>query len=362
MRRRKQKRDDSNQTERVTGQEKPKYKKLMEPTDEENGDLLASGDGGEAKDNKLLQKLSAISTNIRDFPNDIHSAISDLKVDLKKDFKDELATLRHELTQKLADVGTRLQGHDLAITEAEERISDMETSGAATKEALLSLLKEHHRLQEKVTDLESRSRRNNIRVYGVSEGSEGDSMIKFMENLLTTELALPDGMSLQIQRAHRALTQKPGPDATPRSIVINFQQYDVKETVLKLAWKKKIHLNNKPIFFDHDYAYEVMEKRRAYGGIKKVLKEKGIRFQTPFTRIRIHWSTGPRTYEDAHQAAQELRARGMEVSAARVDPAPNLEERIQKAFPWQRVASGGKQMQTRVKEKLQEFRRPPTQL
>ncbi len=87
-------------------------------------------------------------------------------------------------------------------------------------------------------------------------------MKKFMEHLLTTEPALPDGMSLQIQRAHKALTLKPGPDATPRSIVINFQQHDVKETVLKLVWKKKIHLNNKPIFFDHDYAYEVINAER----------------------------------------------------------------------------------------------------
>lgn len=349
-----QKRDDTNRRGRVTEQLKPN-KKQMEPTDEENG-ALASRDGGESND-RLLRELSTISNDIRDFKNDIHSAISDLKGDLKKDFKDELATLRHELNQKLTEVGTRLQCHDQAITEAEERISDVETSGAATKEALLSLLKEQRRLQTKVTDLESRSRRNNIRVYGVPEDSEGDSMIKFMENLLTTELALPDGMSLQIQRAHRALTQKPGPDATPRSIVINFQQYDVKETVLKLAWKKRIHLNNKPIFFDHDYAYEVMGKRRAYGGIKKALKEKGIRFQTPFTRIRIHWSTGPRTYEDAQQAARELRARGMEVPDVREDPASNLEERILKAFPWQRAADGGRQMETRVKEKLQEFRR-----
>lgn len=328
----------------------------MEPTDEENGDLLASKDGGESTD-KLFRELSTISNNIRDFKNDVHLAISELKGDLKKDFKDELATLRHELNEKLTEVGTRLQGHDQAITDAEERISAMETSGAATKDALLSLLKEQCRLQEKVTDLESRSRRNNIRVYGVPEGSEGDSMIKFMENLLTAELTLPDGMSLQIQRAHRALTQKPGPDATPRSIVINFQQHVVKETVLKLAWKKKMHLNNKPFFFDHDYAHEVMEKRRAYGGIKKVLKEKDIRFQTPFTRIRIHWSTGPRTYEDAHQATRELRARGMEVPALREDSSSNLEERIRKAFPWQQAADGGKQMETRVKEKLQEFRR-----
>ncbi|KAM9358436.1 uncharacterized protein ABDE67_003935 [Symphorus nematophorus] len=275
-----------------------------------------------------------------------------LSVDLRKDFKDELTSLRHELNQKLTQIETMLQDHGQAITEAEERISDMETSSAVTKETLLSLLKEQRRLREKVTDLESRSRRNNIRVYGVPEDSEGDSMIKFIENLMTTELGLPDGMSLQIQRAHRALTQKPGPDTTPRSIVINFQQFDVKETVLKLAWKKKIHLNNKQIFFDHDYAYEVMVKRRAYGGIKKALKEKGIRFQTPLTRIRIRWSTGPRTYEDAPQAARELRARGIQVDAVREDPGPDLEKSILKAFPWQQAANGGKQMEMRGVLKL----------
>lgn len=80
------------------------------------------------------------------------------------------------------------------------------------------------------------------------EDAEGDSMIKFVENLLTTELPLPEGMSLKIQRAHRALAQKPGPDATPRSIVINFLQFDVKETVLKQAWKKKVLINDKQVF------------------------------------------------------------------------------------------------------------------
>lgn len=47
-------------------------------------------------------------------------------------------------------------------------------------------------------------------------------------------------------------------------------------------------MNNKKIF-------SVLEKHKAYGGIKKALKEKGIRFQTPFMRIQIHWSTSPWT-------------------------------------------------------------------
>lgn len=52
-------------------------------------------------------------------------------------------------------------------------------------------------------------------------------------------------------------------------IVINFLQRGIKESVLELAWKRKIPLNNKLIFFDHHYTNEGMEKCRVHGGIKK---------------------------------------------------------------------------------------------
>lgn len=41
-----------------------------------------------------------------------------------------------------------------------------------------------------------------------------------------------------------------------------------------MAWKKKIQVGNKQIFFDHDYPAEVVQKWRSYIDIKKVLKEK----------------------------------------------------------------------------------------
>lgn len=333
-------------------------KDQMETSDGENGAMLTSKESREPGD-ELLREIYSISKDLRDFKSDIHTAISELKGDLRKDLKDEMTTLKHELNHKLAEMGTTVQAQGRAIAEVEERISEVEASSSVTKDTLLCLLKEQRKLRQKVTDLESRSRRNNIRMYGVPEDAEGDSMIKFVENLLTTELSLPEGMSLQIQRAHRALAQKPGPDATPRSIVINFLQFDVKETVLKLAWKKKVLINNKQVFFDHDYAYEVMEKRRAYGGIKKALKEQGIRFQSPFTRIRIHWSTGPRTYEDAQAAALELKARGIPVNIAREESGPSMEERVLEAFSWQQTDAGGTagRMEARVRDKLQEFRR-----
>lgn len=76
----------------------------------------------------MFRELSTISDDIHDFINDVCSAISKLKIDLKKEFKDELAKLIHELNKKLTTVRTRLQGHDQVITDAEGRISDVETS------------------------------------------------------------------------------------------------------------------------------------------------------------------------------------------------------------------------------------------
>lgn len=74
-----------------------------------------------------------------------------------------------------------------------------------SKETLLCLFKERQ------TSGKS-DRINNICVYGVPEETEGNLMVKFKEQLLTSELPLLDvfdDISLQIQHAHRPLAQKP---------------------------------------------------------------------------------------------------------------------------------------------------------
>ncbi len=87
-----------------------------------------------------------------------------------------------------------------------------------------------------MNDLESRARRNNLQIHGVPEGAEGRSVKELVVKLLRTELKLDDDVDLQIQRAHRALTPKPGPNTLPRSIIINFQQYSHKEMIIQKAW------------------------------------------------------------------------------------------------------------------------------
>lgn len=263
----------------------------------------------------------------------------------------------NNVNQKLTATANELATHANRLDGAEQRVADVEDWNMEVKDALLQALKLQRILQDRLTDQEGRNRRSNVRIFGLKEGVEGSSALQFIEQLLKTELSLPAETDLQIQRAHRALTQKPNSDKPPRSLVVNFLQYTTKEKILKEAWKKKIQYQNQPLFFDHDYATEIVQKRKEYVGIKRALKEKGIRFQTPLAKIRIHWENGPRTYDSAQEAAEELNRRGLQVEtpgkgAGRI----GMEERLHRALPWQR-SRHSEDTAERAKLRLQEFQR-----
>lgn len=94
--------------------------------------------------------------------------------------------------------------------------------------------------------------------------------------------------------------------------MVNLLQFETKEMVLQEVWQKKgIQVGDKKIQVDHYYPTKIVQKRKTYLNIKKTLKEKGIRFQTPFTKIRIHWNNGVENYENVWDAAQDMKARGL---------------------------------------------------
>ncbi|KAK7901358.1 hypothetical protein WMY93_018127 [Mugilogobius chulae] len=135
--------------------------------------------------------------------------------------------------------------------------------------------------------------------------------------------------------------------------------HTTKEKVLQAAWKKPMYVQNKRVFFDHDYATEVQQKRKDYAPIKKVLKENQIRFQTPLTKMRIHFDTGAVTFSDPSAAAAELEKRGFSVGPVRVrKSAEHNAETLAKLLPWRTAGTRriGTDYQESIREKLQGFR------
>lgn len=300
--------------------------------------------------NALLEGLAALANELKDFKQDVRRDLGDFKDDVKKTLKDDLTEFKDEVLREL-------QSQNASLAEAQTRIADLESACLEMKETLLAVVKENTGMRDKVVDLESRSRRNNIRIYGVPEGKEGASVTEFVNELFKSHLTLPDGVELQIQRAHRALIPKPAATSTPRSIIVNFLQFHIKELILRKSWQQKIEMDGKRLYFDNDYATDIMERRKAYGPIKAALKEKGIRYQTPYTKMRVYWDSGLQIYGTADEAAQDLNRRGVKVTVrAKTDTAAAAEERLNAAMPWKRTNASDRAAH-RARERLTEFRR-----
>ena len=330
-------------------------KVAMESDDEAN----ASSPSPAGLDPSDASLLASIHTEIKAMRSDVKSELHSFRSTLREDVKKELTELREELNQALGDIRGDLKSTATRVEEAEQHVAELEERNLDLEDSLRQMQQKQETLQTKMTDLEARSRRNNVRIYGIPEGEEENNMMDFVAKLLKSELATPSELDLKIQRCHRALAPRPPREAPPRSIIINFHKYKTKELILSSAWKKKeVFYKGTRVYFDHDFPTEVVKKRREYAGIRRVLKEKGVRFQTPPpAKLKVFLDGGPRIYNDAREAADDLQKRGFPIDQNEPGPAP--EPRI---TAWERVRDKHRQRASHpelIREKLSAFRHNP---
>lgn len=276
----------------------------------------------------------------------------------------ELRSFRRDNREQLEDIKGEIVKTNTRLDEAEERIVNAEVRIQNTEDILAEMLKLQARLEAKITDQESRSRRENIRIYGLPEGAENESpsMSAFVEQLFRENLAIPDETSLQIERAHRSPGPLPPEETQPRSVLVRFLSYKMKETILRLAWQKKgFTWHGKRINLDNDYAPRILQKRREYGEVRRVLKDRQIPFQTLYpARLRVKFDDKTQVYDTVEEATQDLSNRGFTVDI--IKPPETMMEQLRR-LTWERSSrrTGGRARhatrEANFKEKLQAYRR-----
>ena len=310
-------------------------------TDEntENGSPTQRQDGGPSGNPQQIAdvSLAKVLEEIRDFRKDIKQHLNEIKGELAN------------VNQKVAEAETRIEM-------TEDRVQNME-------QVLAKMIKVMNQQENKLLDHEGRSRRDNIRIYNVPEGVEGASMLDFVEKLLRDTLELPPTTELHIERAHRSLAPKPPgePGDKPRSIIIKFLRYKMKEEILRKAWgKKQVFLNERLIYFDQDYPPAILQKRKEYTEAKRVLKQNKIRFQTPFpAKLRVFYEDETRLYRTAEEASADMKDRGLPVRV--ITPKESLAEQLSRSA-WEMMRGSRPQVAdeergTDIREKLRAFRR-----
>lgn len=223
---------------------------------------------------------------------------------LATEFKTSFSQLDSKLDQtRLAveDHGQRVSSLELATEDLSQRVVDLE--------GICSTLRDDNtQLKAKVTDLESRSRRQNIRILGLLESIESGSPTEFFSKLLCEIFGnntLPSPP--EIDRAHRSLASKPPPGQRPRPVILRLHRYQTKDLLIREARRRgKLDYHGQPVRVVEDYSPEDQSQRAEYSGAMTELYKLGLKPALLYpARLRLTLSGGERKWISSVAEAQK---------------------------------------------------------
>lgn len=182
---------------------------------------------------------------------------------LVNDVKAELGLLKNEVN----DIKTSLQFSQKDVDEIKEKLTGVDEKIEAQSDLVEGALGDLGKVIEKADDLENRSRRNNIKVFGIPEESSEDyaaSEVK-LKAAIADKLGIKD--EIVIERAHRVGpkdggrktrdgTRRKNPDE-PRPIVAKLLNWKQKDAIIQAARKSRPH----GVSFRDDFSDRVLAKR-----------------------------------------------------------------------------------------------------
>ncbi|XP_075208170.1 uncharacterized protein LOC142313072 [Anomaloglossus baeobatrachus] len=145
--------------------------------------------------------------NARDTPVSRHvrEQMETYTARLESAYKEELETLKGEVEK----IETKGQAHDVRIQALEAAVQDQQKMTDQHSHQLQYLI-------EAMDDAENRGRRNNLRVWGLSESIESRDLPDTLQAIFNDILGEPPNKNLELDRAHRALGPKPAELDRPR--------------------------------------------------------------------------------------------------------------------------------------------------
>ncbi|CAH2321820.1 Hypothetical predicted protein [Pelobates cultripes] len=116
-----------------------------------------------------------------------------------------------------------------------KHISHIENKMADVMQDMENRLKSH---EDKLTDLEDCSRRNNVRITGFAESIENKHLLQYV-TLFTKLLPEVDPGLLIIDRIHRVGRLKHIPESSLRNVLMLIHYFHIKDQIMKACCKNR---------------------------------------------------------------------------------------------------------------------------
>ncbi|KAJ1156361.1 hypothetical protein NDU88_009083 [Pleurodeles waltl] len=182
---------------------------------------------------KILQEITAVSRRIEGMDASLSS-----------------------LTLETKSMRSNIAGFQTRVTGLEHRMGSLETQMITYRDRDQDLLC----LRSKLTDLEDRSRRDNICLLGIPEHEEGTDMQAFLGSVLPKLTSLDFDPSLEFQRAHRVGPKRSDTSLRPRPIIDCLLRHNHTRQILQTARKQgPFRIGQHDIRIPADYSKDTNE-------------------------------------------------------------------------------------------------------
>ncbi len=165
-----------------------------------------------------------------------------------------------------------------AAKQTHDRVDSVQATTRADRSAVTDLRNQLERLTEKMTDMEDKSRRNNIRLVGLPEGMEGSDVADFLRINLSKWIPSLKGRNIEIDRAHRVYDGRKNSDR-PRTLIFRVLRWHDRLEILKgarQAYLVKCTQDNVTLLFFPDFSPVTATKRKSLVPVLRSMTALGL--------------------------------------------------------------------------------------
>ena len=181
------------------------------------------------------------------------------------------------MNNTITEMKTTLEGINSRITEAEERLSDLEDRMVEFTAVEQNKEKRMKRNEDSLRDLWDNNKQNNIRIIGVPEGEERDKgPEKIFEEIIVKNFPnMGKEIATQVQEVQR-ISYRINPRRNMlRYMIIKLAKIKDKEKLLKaVREKQQITYKGTSIRLTADFSAKTLQARREWHDILNVMKGK----------------------------------------------------------------------------------------
>lgn len=149
-----------------------------------------------------------------------------------------LTTKTDTYSWRLGSLGRNFEKVRQCVTEVERRVGDTEDTVRDHSASLHTLQVWVKHLESRAEDSENRNQRNNLRIIGLPERSEGSDLSAYTERLLCSLLPQVTFSSFfAIERAHRMPPARGNPGTPPRTFIFRLLNFRDRDVILREGHK-----------------------------------------------------------------------------------------------------------------------------